>query len=332
MLGATGSVGTSALRSLLSDRRVDRVVGVARRPPVGDPFGVEWHESDVTTDDLVGLFRGADAVVHLAWVLSPARNARALHRVNVEGTRRILEAVAAAEVHALVYVSSVGAYSPAPGRRVDESHPTDGVPGSTYSAQKSAIERLLDRFEAEHPIFRVVRLRPALVLKAEAAKELRALFVGHRRLTRLLSRGRLPVLPCPRGLALQVVHGDDVGDAVRRTVTAQAAGAYNVAAEPILGPADLAAAVGGRPLLVPARPLRSAARAAFALHLEPSEPGWLDLAVQAPLLSTARIREELGWEPRHSATEVLREFVEGLAEDRAGPTPRARAPDAGQVT
>ena len=59
---------------------------------------------------------------------------------------------AAARGPALVYASSVGAYSPGPkDRRVDETWPTGGVPTSFYSRHKAEVERLLDAFEREHP-------------------------------------------------------------------------------------------------------------------------------------------------------------------------------------
>jgi nucleoside-diphosphate-sugar epimerase len=70
----------------------------------------------------------------------------------VHGSARVFLAVAEAGVPALVYASSVGAYSPGPkDDRVDESWPTGGVAASPYSRQKSEVERRLDRFEAEHP-------------------------------------------------------------------------------------------------------------------------------------------------------------------------------------
>ena len=62
--------------------------------------------------------------------------------------------------------------------RVDESWPTDGIVSSFYSRHKAAVEALLDGFEPRHPQVRVVRIRPALIFKGEAASEIRRLFVG----------------------------------------------------------------------------------------------------------------------------------------------------------
>src|SRR5581483_5749342 len=175
VIGATGNAGTSVLRALTADSAVDSVVGMARRLPVRrDGEGVEWHSADVRSSELVPLFRGADAVVHLAWLIQPSRDLDELRSVNVDGSARVFDAVAAADVPALVYASSVGAYSEGPkDRLVDESWPTDGVPTSFYSRHKAEVERLLDTFEREHPYVRVVRLRPGLIFKRSAATGIR---------------------------------------------------------------------------------------------------------------------------------------------------------------
>lgn len=82
--GATGNVGTSLVAALAEEPQVESVVGIARRAPAVPMVKVEWHAADVTRDDLVPLFRGADAVVHLVWVVQPNHDEAALHRVNVE--------------------------------------------------------------------------------------------------------------------------------------------------------------------------------------------------------------------------------------------------------
>lgn len=85
---------------------------------------------------------------------------------NVTGSRRVFEAAARTGVGALVYASSVGAYSPGPkDRAVDEAWPTDGIRSSFDATDKAAVERLLDGIESPNPELRVVRLRPGLIFK-----------------------------------------------------------------------------------------------------------------------------------------------------------------------
>ena len=317
--GATGNVGTSVLRALAADDRVEEIVGIARRLPRLQLPRTRWVQADVTVSPLEPAFRGADAVVHLAWLIQPSRDERELEAVNVLGTRRVFDAVAAAEVDALVHASSIGTYSPGPkDRPVDESWPTDGIQTSFYSRHKAAAERMLDGLEERHPDLRVVRLRPALIFKREAAQEIRRLFAGPLLPSPLLHPKLLPVLPVTDRLVLQAVHADDVAEAYRLAVTDPGArGAYNVAADPVLGPAELGRILGARPVRVPPRVLRAAADYAWRARLQPTPPGWLDMGLAVPVMDTSRIRRELGWEPRHSAGEALLELLAGMRE-RAG--------------
>jgi UDP-glucose 4-epimerase len=320
--GATGNVGTSTVRALSESPEVDQIVGLARRRPTWTPPKTSWVEANILNADLGEIFAGADAVVHLAWAIQPSRDSVTLERINIEGSRRVFEAVAAAGVPKLVYASSVGAYSPGPkDREVGEDWPTEGTPTSFYSRHKVAVERQLDRFEADNPETRVVRLRPALIFKDEAATEIRRLFIGPFLPSFLLRRGLLIALPRIDRLRFQAVHSQDVGQAYLRAVLADVDGAFNIAAEPPLSPEEIAKRIGVRSFPVPGAVVRRLADLSWRLRLQPTPPGWLDMALNVPLMSSQRARAELGWEQRHSATEALEELLEGMREGQGGGTP-----------
>ena len=60
----------------------------------------------------------------------------------------------------------------------------------------------------------------------------------------------------------------------------------------------------------------------------PLDPGWLEMAFRVPFMDTGRARDVLGWQPRHTAREVLDEVVAGMADRAGGPFPplRSRTP------
>jgi UDP-glucose 4-epimerase len=319
--GATGNVGTSVVEALGRELKVDEIVGLARRLPELDMPKTRWVSGEVN-DDLTAVFRGADAIVHLAWAIQPSRDQATVERINVEGSARVFEAAAAAGVPALVYASSVGAYSPGPkDRRVDESWPANGVASSFYSRHKAAVEVLLDGFETRHPQMRVVRLRPALIFKGEAASEIRRLFVGPFLPSFLVHPRLIPIVPRISGLRFQAVHSRDVGEAYRQAVVRDVRGAFNIAAEPTIGPQELAAALGARPVDLPPRVARALMDWSWRLRLQPSPPGWLDMALRVPLMDSGRAREELAWQPRVSALDALLELMEGVRRSEGMPTP-----------
>jgi UDP-glucose 4-epimerase len=320
--GATGNVGTSTVKALSESPEIDQIIGLARREPTWSPPKTTWVEANILSADLEAIFAGADAVIHLAWAIQPSRDAVTLERINIEGSWRVFEAVASAGVPKLVYASSVGAYSHGPkDHEVDESWPVEGTPTSFYSRHKVAVEHQLDRFEAANPETRVVRLRPALIFKDEAATEIRRLFVGPFLPNFLLRRGLLLALPRIDRLRFQAVHSEDVGRAYLRAVLADVDGAFNIAAEPPLSPEEMADRLGVRSFPVPAKLVRRLADLSWQLRLQPTPPGWLDMALNVPLMSSRRAREELGWEPRHSAVEALEELLAGMREGEGVDTP-----------
>ena len=313
VVGATGNTGTSLLRSLVNEPAVDSVLGVARRRPELQFEKTEWAQADMTKDDLVPLFRGADAVVHLAWVIQPSHDLRRLWRINVDGSTRLFRAVGEAGVPALVYASSIGAYSRGPkDRAVDESWPKDGIPTAFYARHKAEVERRLDRFEREHPEVRVVRLRPALIFKREAGSEVRRLFLGPFLVNRLLRPSLIPFVPDISALRFQCVHSYDVGDAYRLAITSDARGAFNIASDPVLDANELARVFDARRLRLPPRVARGATALTWRLHLQPTPAGWVDMALGLPILDWTRAREELGWTPRYSSTEALKDVLDGV--------------------
>jgi UDP-glucose 4-epimerase len=325
VVGATGNVGSSLVRALAADERVESVLGVARRLPEPGPSKVEWAAADVSRDALAPLFAGADAVVHLAWLIQPSRDLTTLWRTNVAGSQRVFDAVAEAEVPALAYASSVGAYSPGPkDREVDESWPTGGIQSSFYSRHKAEVERRLDSFAAEHAGVRVVRLRPALTFKRSSAAEQKRLFAGRLFPGFLARPGLIPVFPDVPRLRFQAVHTDDVAQAYRLAVTSDARGPFNVASAPVLDSPRLAELLDARLVRVPEAAMRRAVDAAWRLHLQPSPPGWLDLALESPLLDTERVRSELGWSPRWTSEDAIRELLAGVRAGAGEPTPALR--------
>ncbi|HEX2195729.1 MAG TPA: NAD-dependent epimerase/dehydratase family protein [Actinomycetota bacterium] len=321
--GATGNVGTSLIRALQNDPTVGSIVGIARRQPEIRVPKVTWRRADVVTDDLVSIFQGCDVVVHLAWLIQPSRDLRILEATNVDGSRRVFEAAAAADVPSLVYASSIGAYSPGPkdDHGVDESWPTEGVPSSFYSRHKAATESLLDDFERRNPRIRVVRLRPGLIFKRESASEVRRLFFGPLLPGKLLRRNLIPFVPHVSDLRFQVVHSYDVGEAYRLAIVKGVDGAFNVATGPVMDMERLGDLLGARPISVPPRLLKIGADLTWKLRLQPTPSGWIDMALQVPIMDTTRARTELGWKPRYDAADAILDLMEGLREGSGMDTP-----------
>lgn len=319
--GASGNVGRSVVEALAECDEVGKVVGLAHRPPSWSAKKASWVNASIVASDLEPVFRGADVVIHLDWAIQPSHNFEKLERINVEGSRRVFDAVAAVGVAKLIHGSSVGAYSRAPKDRhmISEDWPLGDTEASFLAGHKAVNEGQLDEFESLAPNTRVVRLRPALTFKGDATIELRRLIVGPFVPDFLLRSRLIPAIPRLSGFCFQVIHIADLARAYALATIRDVSGAFNLASNPPLDVDDLAAALntGTFPLSVSLS--RRLAEMSWRLRLQPTPPDWLDTAMRLPLMSSARAGRELGWEPRVSAVEALADLFAGFHSGRGKP-------------
>lgn len=165
--GATGCIG-SALTKRLSDEGA-QVVALVREPKRADHIsslpGVEVIAGDLFAREAISqAMRGCDTVFHLAAkVHASEREARQtpeeFTRVNVEGTRCVLEAAIENRVSSFVFFSTVAVY---PESEDELSEQTPPSPITPYGQSKLAAERLVLARAAQTGMHAVV-LRPAVV-------------------------------------------------------------------------------------------------------------------------------------------------------------------------
>jgi nucleoside-diphosphate-sugar epimerase len=329
IFGASGNIGTSLLEALGRRDPDADVVAVARRlpPPAArqQESRVSWRAADIAGDPLDGIVAGADVVVNLAWLFHPSHDPQQTWHSNVHGALRVVAAVRRAEVPALVVSSSIAAYSARRDRSpIDESYPTHGASPAPYVREKTYIERVLDAFEATSHC-RVVRLRPAFVFHRRAATQQRRLFAGPFVPGSLLRPELLPLLPVPRGLVLQAVHSNDVGEAFASAAVGDGRGAFNICADGALDPADLGRLFHARTVEISPRVAGAALWASWAAHLVPAHPYLYDALMRLPVMSNERAREVLDWRPTLSVEDSILEFLRGARRGADYPTaPLAR--------
>ncbi len=319
--GPTGTFGHGLLPQLQADDRITRVVGVARRP--FDPAAEGWTKMEYRQGDvrdqaaLAEAFDGADVVVHLAFVIVGGNRERT-RAVNVEGTLNAFRAAAAAGARRFVYASSVAAYGFHRDNPVGmrEDWPTRPADRLFYAQEKAELEQLLQAEADAHPGTDLYLLRPPIVLGPHAVgakAQLPALVKGlGRRLVDASVRSPVPVPVLLPDLELQLIHEEDVGLALLQCVVAAGPpGAYNIAADDVVGLHDVARELGLLPLPVPTRPTRAGARLLARAPRLPQVAEWVEAASHPALMDTTRARTALGWEPQWSAIEALRDTVRG---------------------
>jgi UDP-glucose 4-epimerase len=194
--------------------------------------------------------------------------------------------------------------------RTPEVGLTVAVSGPTgdYSAQKAAGEALLADISKDS-LLEVFILRPCIVAGPDApaladAMPWNQLPAPVRAVAKAVPVLK-PVVPDP-GFPLQLVHHDDVAAAIALAATAPAPpGAYNLAGDGVVTAADVAKALGGRPVRVPAVAASAASAAILRVPFVPSMLEWLHVARTSVVMDTTKARTQLGWRPVHSSAETL---------------------------
>lgn len=314
--GPTGTFGFGLVPLLQADTRVAKVVGIARRPFDPGQHGwtkMEYRRGDVRDPDVLEqAFRGADVVVHLAFLVVGG-SAETTRSVNVEGTLNAFRAAAAAGARRFVYASSVAAYGFHRDNPVGlvEDWPTRPDARLFYAEEKAEIEQRLRDEAADLPDTALYLLRPSIVVGPHAVGAKARLPQPVAALAQLLYDGleRLPLrIPAlVPDLALQLVHEDDVGQALLKCVLAEGPpGAYNIAGDGVLSVRDVAREVDVLPLPFPAGVTRAAARALGRLPFLPAPAQWVEALGHPAIMDTTRAKTMLGWRPRYTGLEALR--------------------------
>jgi len=334
--GPTGEIGKPFIDALERSTKVGKIIGMARRG--FDPAARGWKKTEYREGDILdratvdALVKGADVVVHLAFIINTGSHEG--ETINLQGSRNVFEAAAAAGAKRLVYTSSVAAYGFAAGGDdlLVEDIETEGSERHAYSREKAAVERVLAESLAgsktEAYVFRpcivagpeaplLVNSIPFISLGEKMPGAVRALFDQVPVLK--------PVLP-DSGVPFQLVHHDDVAHAlVSATVGKGDPGVYNLAGDGELTMADLAREIGWYSVPIPELAVDATAEIVARLPFLPDEASWIEALRKPVLMDTARARKKLGWKPGSDARETLRQTVEGHRADLEAVTQRGDA-------
>lgn len=206
LTGATGFIGKVLARQLVSAGHT--VIAVVRDPAkAGDlaQMGIHLRQGDVTDkESLRAPMQGVDGVYHVAgWYKVGSRDKTSGQRVNVQGTRNVLELMGELNIPKGVYTSTLAVYSDTHGKLVDENYRFTGKHLSIYDRTKWEAH-----YEVAEPMMKqglpLVIVQPGLVYGPGDTSSVRATLIQY------LQR-KLPLLP--QRTAFCWAHVEDTANA-----------------------------------------------------------------------------------------------------------------------
>ena len=300
--GVSGYWGAKVAEKLLALPEV-HIIGLDSEPPKVEIKDLDFIQADIRNPLLVDLLKseGVQTVCHLTFMES-VRPTEAAFDLNVMGTIKVLGACAEAGVQKVVLKSSTEVYGAQPNNSafLTEEHALKGSLSYEYVRDLVEIEAFCNGFRRQEPEIIQTVLRFASVVGPNAQTPM----------TRFLQEPFAPVL-LGFDPMMQVIHEEDVVDALVHSVVQDVPGTYNVAAEDHLPLTKLMSLAGKipipifHPILYQGASLVGSSRLGLS-HLLPIDLDYLRYPWVGDL---ARMREELGFMPHYTAEEALREFA-----------------------
>jgi nucleoside-diphosphate-sugar epimerase len=301
--GGAGFLGTHVAGALVAHEGVEAVVAADVRRPEHPLEGVVHEECDVTHPaGLTALLERhrIDVVIHLAAIVNPGLDHDLEYRVDVDGTRNVLDACLAAGVGRIVVSSSGAAY----GYHADspewlrETDPLRGNDEFAYSRHKRLVEEMLADERQRHPELEQVVFRIGTILGPTVANQITALWDGRRILA--IRGSDSPFV---------FVWVDDVAAAMVRAAVGGPPGIYNVAGSGRMTVHEIAARLGKPVITVPAGLLASALRVGRMLRLTVHGPEQVGFLRYRPVLANDALIRDFGYTPARSTREAFESYL-----------------------
>ena len=293
--GICGRLGRRLARLLHRERRV---VGIDRRPFVGKPKDIVVHQVDIRRKKAKDVFRAERpaAVVHLGVMHDPRASQAEHHSWNLAGFQKLLDYVAQYEVPKLIVLSSANVYGPRPDNPqfIEEEAPL--LAGSAFSDMRDLVEvdMMAQSFFWKRPETETVILRPVHILGAV-----------HNAPSNYL---RQAVVPTIMGYdpMVQVVHQDDVVQAMARALAPGRRGVFNLAGPPAAPVSRIVELAGRGRLPIPHFAFRAALRRMWHVGATSFPAPELDFIRYVCMVDDARARRDLGYGPRRDLAATVR--------------------------
>lgn len=299
--GAASYWGMRVIKRLLTEPNL-HVIGVDAVSPENAPDKLDFVQADIRNPLLVDLLKAehVNTVCHLAFTESRRRN-EASFDLNVMGAMKVFGAAAEAGVRKVVYRSSTAVYGAEPQNPafLTEQHPLHGSRKYGYTRYMVEIEEFCDGFRQQHPEMMLTTLRFANIVGTTAVSPFTNLIKGK---TTPILLGFDPML--------QVIHEDDVVEALVHAILHDAPGIYNIAAQGIMPLTRILALTSTLPVPI-LHPVAYWSIRNLRGRFSPARliPFDLDYLRYRWVVDTGKMQNELDFSPQYTAEEALREYA-----------------------
>ncbi len=305
--GICSGLGKALVPKLQQDPMIDKIIGIDVSAYEGAPEKIEFFQVDVRDkEELERALKNAEVLVHLAFIVNPKKlpKRKTIYDINVNGSKNVFQAAAKNKVSKIIQLSSQSVYGhvKACPSIVSEDAPRFGMKTTNfyYSHTKALVEQYLDEFETLYPDIIVVRFRPPIISGPH--------FIQNMGIFTTVNKKRIyTILPesADKKASLQLIHEEDLTDILMCAIKSDLRGAYNVSSNILRDfPKFITREYRVKITKIP----RFLAKIAVKFGRIWPKLGWAQAILYNSLLNTEKIEHELGWKPKHTTEECIREI------------------------
>ncbi len=293
--GICGRLGRRLARRLHRERGV---IGIDRREFPGRPKDVVHHQIDIRRKKTQDVFRQERiaALVHLGVMHDPRASQAEHHTWNVAGFQRLLEYVAQYEIPKVIVLSSASVYGPRPDNPQFLTEDAPLLGGASFSEIRDLIEvdMLAQSFFLKRPETETVILRPTHIVGSVRNAPSNYL--------------RLSVIPTLLGFdpMVQVIHQDDIVNAIVQALKPGTRGIFNLAGPPGLPLSRLVGLTGRPRIAVPHSIAKSAVSRLWKYRATSFPAPELDHIRYVCMVDDRRARDLMGYRHEHGIEATVR--------------------------
>jgi UDP-glucose 4-epimerase len=304
--GINSYFASTVLPRLQADPEVETIIGIDVSPWKGGFDKVVFHREDIRSARIDDLLAGADVLYHLAFIVGEIQDKDETRDININGSQNVFAACAKNGVSKVIYTSSMTVYGARPDNLIGltEASPICRDQGNYYNTSKAEVEDFARAFFKDHPKITFTILRAALLV----GPKIDNMF------SRLWS---LKVSPLPVGNTThnQLIHEDDLGEALHLAFQKDVPGVYNVTADDAVTTEWCFRTAGAIVFRLPAFVLRPLANLGFKLHLFPASGGWVDLSKYTVFGLSHKFKKATGWKPKYTSEQAFLTYIEARERD-----------------
>lgn len=306
--GASGYIGGLLTSQLIAEGKSDTFIlatDIRRNKELQVSDKLTFLEADLREDHVSNLImeQRPDVVVHLAAIVSPSKGMTRefIYDVEVNGTKKILDACISAGVRKFITTSSGAAY----GYHADnpewlkESDPLRGNQEFAYSWHKRLIEEMLAMARKDHPGLKQVIFRVSTILGDHTKNDI----------TNLFDKDRIMGLN-GTDTPFVIIWDKDLVRILTKAVLEDKEGIFNVAGDGIITLKEIAGILGKKYISLPPALVKAALTIANPLGISRYGPEQVKFIQYRPVLDNSALKAEFGYIPEKTSRDVFMYYAE----------------------